>query len=231
MQEYFLFLLFGVTVLLFCISCCIGCKVRQRQRLQEGALDGRYNLFEEGGANNVGGAADAPGQPPRPVPGLYQETYYQQQYPQGLGGYSGGAFRAGAANVSYAGGLPHGDTQQAVPATVLFAAPPGAQIGNVSHPQRFPEALVADANGASSGTADGAAAANDRAASRPEAESPYGEADYVPRASATPLQQMSPNRAPPPPQYATPPRRQARPEPMDSSQGHSGVFDKGKDLN
>lgn len=230
MQEYFLFLLFSVTVILFCISCCIGCKVRQRQRLQEGALDGRHN-FLEGGTNNAGGATGAPGQPLGPAPGFYQEIYYQQQYPQGFGGYDGGAFQAGAANVNYAGGLPQGNTQQAVPATVLFAAPTGVQIGNVSHPQRLPEALVADVNGAINGTSDGAAAANNRVASRPAAESPYGEADYVLRASATPLQQMSPNGAPPPPQYAAPARQQSRPEPMASSQGGTGILDQGKDLN
>ncbi|GET91189.1 unspecified product [Leishmania tarentolae] len=224
MHDYFLFILFSATIFLLCISCCIGCKVGQRQRLQEGPPDGRQNLFA-GGTNNTGGATGALGQPSHTTPAYYQEIYYQHQYPHGFGGYSGGAFQPAAANASHATSLPQGDTRPAMSATPLCAVPPGAQISNADCLQRFPEALVTNANGSGNGTSDGAAAVSNGAASHPEAESPYGEADYVPRASAAPLQQM-----PPPPLYPTAPPRQTPPEQTGSDPSGTDKVGKGKDL-
>ncbi|KAG5472076.1 hypothetical protein CUR178_02745 [Leishmania enriettii] len=211
MREYFLLVLFGLGTALLCISCCIGCNVRRRQRLQAVDLsNGRYNAAEGGGLHNAGGTPDALGQSPRPVRGLYQEIYYQQ-YPQGGGGYYGDTFRPGAVNVNYAEARSQRGTHQPMPATVLFDASSGAQVGNVNYAEYFPVARVAEASGA----CDAAAAVNTGTITRPEAVSPYGEAHYVPRASATPPQrsrQPSPSTASaalpaspkadlPPPQY------------------------------
>ncbi|KAG5471405.1 hypothetical protein LSCM1_01490 [Leishmania martiniquensis] len=203
MREYFLLVLFGVASALLCISCCIGCNVRRRQRLQAAGLNhGGYYAAERVGTQNAGGAAAAFGEPPRPAGGRYHDIYYQQ-YPQGGIGYYADTLPPGPANANYAEGYPPRDTRQPVSATVLFAAPPGTQAGSVNYAQYFPEARVSEATGPQNGACDGAAAVNTGTASRSEAVSPYGEADYVPRAADA--SSRTSRSDPPPPQYQTQP--------------------------
>ncbi|KAK7199070.1 hypothetical protein NESM_000875800 [Novymonas esmeraldas] len=199
MQEYFLFALLGVVVLLICVSCCIGCNVRQRRRQQANAqAESRYESFD--GTGGAGGVAVV-GHPQQPVSVAYQEMYYQQQ-PTQDGVY-----------MRPSGGHPppqHQQQQQPLSATVLYAAPPGTQVGNVDFTNYFPEARATGTGDPIGGNRDAtqtaaAVAGRPAYAGGAEAESPYGEANYVPRATVV-------VQVPPPPQQqqqqmSSPPRQ------------------------
>ncbi|CAJ1010984.1 hypothetical protein Q4I28_006298 [Leishmania naiffi] len=196
MREYFFLALLGITLGLLGVACCIGCKAKRQQRLQslqrEG-VDPRYNAYGEGGTNNAGDTSNALGQRPRWPTDFSQEIYYQQQYLQG-GGYYGGDFRPGAANVNHNAGRPQGSSPEVISGTVLFAAPAGPQAADVNYPAHFPEARVLGVNDPGNYACANAAAGN--TVSHSTVESPYGEADYVSRPSDVSLQKRSQRSSP-----------------------------------
>lgn len=198
MQEYFLFALLAVVVVLVCASCCIGCNVRRRRQVREQNA-AAYNAFQENANAPANGTSS--GMPPHPFDGTFQDMYYQPQYNQGggqggAGGAGSGAYFAGVGNAQYTNndGPQRQQQQQPLAATVLFAATPETQAAQLNFAQYFPEARVAGGDGnaavpsANYGLPPGSAAAAGAVAGTHEAESPYGEAAYVHRVAATAMQ-------------------------------------------
>ena len=174
MNGYFLFILLVIIVILFCIACTIGLRVRRRRIAASAAAEQRYSQFVNQNDNmqEVG------------QNGNYANVYYQQQQQPQVGlvsGTGGGGLYYPTGAIPNSTGNPSG--RPAMPATVLYVAPPGSEA-NTNFGNYFPEAQVVST---SSNNNNGYDSNDVFGVSSPSEASPYGEANYL-------------SRPPPPPQ-------------------------------
>ncbi|KAG5497653.1 hypothetical protein JKF63_03918 [Porcisia hertigi] len=193
MQEYVVVFLLGMAMLFLCVSSYVGRNLQHRRSMQARETGYTDDSLREGEANSARAAAGPLQQPPLPTDGHYYQMYYHQHHSQGGSGHiDGDSHRLVGSSVHSAGVNSPGATQQAIPATVLLSAPAGMQVGDVNYTHYFPEAQVVGSNGPGNNVDCSEAAANEEATSCAEMTSPYGEADYVPQVTGTPLQSKPP---------------------------------------